>query len=592
MTIHINKYVVLIFVLAALLLGGYHFFTNVPRGQAIAAAVLGADSAATGTTTVGTATGTGAVTGAARAGAATFATTGQAAGQAAGADLTTSTVTIQSADSVVAEVSASGNIALASQRTVASSVGGTVETIAVAVGDTVAAGDPLLTLDTTELERAVLRAELSVETSRNALIQASEEATPSEIAQAEAQLASAQETLADVQAGPSQQEIAAAQAAAAAAWASYNELQAGPSQAELVQLSADLRKAEVAVQEAQRAYDQIAWQGNAGASTQAADLQDATIDYESAQAAYEETTAAAATSDVQSAISSAQDAQNALEELLSSPTPAEIAEAEAAVAEAEAALEELLAGPSETDLRDAEISLEQALVDLEEAQSELAQSELLAPIGGTVIAIDAEVGTELSAGSAAVTLADPQDLELTINVVELDITGVYVGQEAQVEIDALAGQTFAGAVSAISPSNDADASVVQYPVTISLTDDALEGVRPGMTAVAALVNDTVAGGWLVPSNAIRSSDGGSTVMVVRDGAPTPVTVTTGAIQGEWTVVQSDQLQAGDQVVGSVTSFVNQESNFGGGFGGGGQGVRVPGGGVPGGGIPGGGRPGQ
>lgn len=566
MTIHINKYIVILLVLAALLLGGYHFFTNTERGQQIAAAALGTPTEAP-----------------VQAGAATFAAP-NAANSQDGTDLAANTVAIQPADAVAGAVSASGNLALASQRSVASEVAGVVESIAVEVGDTVAAGDLLLTLDKTELERAVHRAQLSVETSRNALLEASETATASEIAQAEAQLASAQENLADVAAGPSEQEIAAAQAKAAAAWASYNELQAGPSQAELVQLSASMRKAEVALQEAQRAYDQIAWQGNAGASTEAATLQDATIDYESAVAAYEETTAAATTSEVQSAISTAQEAQSALDELLSSPTPAEIAEAEAAVVEAEAALAELLEGPSEIDIRDAEITLEQALVDLEEAQSELQQSELRAPVAGTVISVDAEVGEQLSAGSVAVTLADPQQLELTIAVVELDITQVYEGQAAEIEIDALPGKSLAGVVETISPSNDADASVIQYPVTIRLTDESLDGVRPGMTAVATLISNTEEGGWLVPSNAIRTSDNGSVVMVVRDGAPTPVTVETGTVQGEWTVVQSEQLQTGDEVVGSVTSYVNEDSGFGG-FGGG-QG------GPPAGAVPGGGRVGR
>ena len=55
-----------------------------------------------------------------------------------------------------------------------------------------------------------------------------------------------------MQAGPSTEEIAAARSSLAAAQSSYSELTAGPSAAELTQLSADLKKAEVAVAEAQR----------------------------------------------------------------------------------------------------------------------------------------------------------------------------------------------------------------------------------------------------------------------------------------------------------------------------------------------------
>jgi multidrug efflux pump subunit AcrA (membrane-fusion protein) len=84
--------------------------------------------------------------------------------------------------------------------------------------------------------------------------------------------------------------------------------------------------------------------------------------------------------------------------------------------------------------------------------------------------------------------------------------------------------------------------------------------------------------WLVPTNAIRTQGGAAVVRVMRDGGAIPVTVTAGAVQGEWTVVQSPDLQAGDQVVGSVTSYVNAATNelrFGAGMGG-----PPPGGGMP------------
>jgi hypothetical protein len=62
---------------------------------------------------------------------------------------------------------------------------------------------------------------------------------------------------------------------------------------------------------------------------------------------------------------------------------------------------------------------------------------------------------------------------------------------------------------------------------------------------------------------------------VREGQTVVVPVTPGEIQGEWVVVASPDIKAGDQVVGSVTTLVNQNSGlpFGpgggrGGFGGG------------------------
>lgn len=74
---------------------------------------------------------------------------------------TQQTVKIQPAANVIGQVSASGKLALAQTHYVVLDVNGEVQTVNVQVGDTVAAGDLLLKLDTTELERAVKRAEIN-----------------------------------------------------------------------------------------------------------------------------------------------------------------------------------------------------------------------------------------------------------------------------------------------------------------------------------------------------------------------------------------------------------------------------------------------
>jgi len=483
------------------------------------------------------------------------------------ADTTASTeltfVTIQPATALLGEVSASGHIALIDQQVIVPAVGGTVLDITVKVGEQVAAGDRLLSIDTTELERALKRTELSVETQRNALDQLTEPATAAEIAVAEANLAEAEQNLANVLAGPSDAEIAAARSNLSSGWSKYNELQAGPSQSELTQLSADLKKSEIALAEAERAYNKVVWRNDIGMTSEAAAMQEATIDYEKANAAYEISVAAADNSDVQSAISSAQSAQAQLDDLLNSPTDAEIATAQAQIADAEAALAEVQEGPSPSELRSTEISLEQALVDLEEAYANLAAAKLYAPRDGTVLAIDAAIGERISEGTVVLTLADTAQLELTIDVAELDVPQVDVGQSARIEIDAASGQNFRGEITDIAPSSDSTSGVVYYPVTIRLTDNELSKIRPGMTAIATIQNTETAaeGGWLVPTTALQQENNQSVVMIADGETQRAVAVETGAVQGEWTVVQSSELQAGDQVVGTLASYTNDNSGF-------------------------------
>lgn len=476
------------------------------------------------------------------------------------------TVAIQPADLAQTAVSAAGNLTLVSKRSAALTVDGVVDEIDVTVGDTVKAGAVLLKLDTTALERAVTQAQLTVETAKLALVDLQTPATASALAVAEANVTEAKENLADVKAGASAAELAAAQSSLAAAQASYNELQAGPSADALTQLSAALKKAEITLAEAQRSYDQIAWRNDVGMTSQAADLQSATIDYESAKAAYAESTASASTSELQSAISNIQTAQATLTDLQNSPSAADIATAEAQVTEAEATLTELQTGATANELRNAQITLQQALIELEAAYRDLEGATVIAPIDGVVLSLDAEIGVRSSSGSIVATIADPSQLDLEISVAEADIANVEVGQSAEIEIDALPGQSFSGVVQRITPATDSDSSAVSYPVTIRLINTELTAVLPGMNAVAILASNTAIGpnSWLVPTNGLVQAGDTATVTVVRGTQTLNLTVEPSSIQGEWTIVQSAELEDGDQVVGSVTTTTNSDSGFGGG----------------------------
>lgn len=64
---------------------------------------------------------------------------------------------------------------------------------------------------------------------------------------------------------------------------------------------------------------------------------------------------------------------------------------------------------------------------------------------------------------------------------------------------------------------------------------------PTSTAVAKVANNKVVSGWLVPTNAITLSNGKATITLVRNGTQQQVEVTTGDIQGEWTVVESPRI---------------------------------------------------
>jgi HlyD family secretion protein len=386
-------------------------------------------------------------------------------------------------------VSAVGTIELISKRQIVLQTDGTIAEVAVEVGDTVEQGDLLVALDTQPLEWAVQEADIGLENARIALEQATEAVDQGDIDVAEATLLLAQEQLALVEAGPTQEQLEAVRAGAAAAWAAYEELQAGPSPEELTQLSAALKQAEIALQQAQRAYDRIAWQPDAGASSEGAALQSASIDYEAAKAAYDELVKPASVSELQGALSTAQSAQDALNELQKKPTPAELAEARAAVVAAEAALADLEEGADAADVRAAELGVQSAQIALEQARRNLNNARVLAPVGGVVLTVDVEVGAQGSAGTVIATISDPSKLRAVVNVEQKDIPFVQVGQTAQVTVYGLTDRVYEGVVDKIAPQGTSDTGSIAFPVTIRFTEESVTELKPGMSATATFVGD-------------------------------------------------------------------------------------------------------
>jgi HlyD family secretion protein len=385
-------------------------------------------------------------------------------------------------------VSAVGTIELVSKRQVVLMTSGTVAEVAVEVGDSVKKNDPLIALETQHLEWAIEQANIGLENARLGLEQASEAIEASDIEVAEANLLSAQENLALVEAGPTKEELDAAKSASAAAWASYNELKAGPTKEELTQANASLKQAEIDLQQAQRAYDKIAWQPDAGASGEGAALQRASIAYESAKAGYDQLVKPPTTAQLQSALANAQQAQHALNQIQKKPTPAELAAAKANAASAEAALADLKKGNAR-DVHAAELSVKSAEIGLEQAKLDLANARVLSPIDGVVLEVGLELGQQGGSGAVVATIADVSKLRLVVNVEQKDIAFVKVGQKAEVAIYGLTGKVYHGEVSKIAPMGESTTGSITFPVTIQLTDESLAGLLPGMNATATFLTE-------------------------------------------------------------------------------------------------------
>lgn len=494
-----------------------------------------------------------------------------------------------------ASVSGAGNITAPQQATLSFGVSGVpVTAVNVKIGDAVKKGDVLAQADATELAAQLKLAQVNLKSAQAKLTDLQESATSQEIAIAESQIKGAQASydsaLAKMEAlktPPSAVELQAARAQLAAAQASYETAaaKAQMTNEQIIIQRASLEKARIALQAAQAAYNAIAWQDNATSSSAAQTLQTATIDYETAQANYNLSMAEMNDSALKSAEASLANARKSLTDLTAEPTADELASAQAAIEsasqnlmQAKQNLEDIKAGAAETDLLAAQASVDSAQNSLAQAQRALDDAKIIAPFDGVVASVDTFVGQTASANATVITLVNTDDLRILVSLSEVDIAQIKPGQTVQLSFDALNGRAFPGEVVAISPLGSASQGVVNYNVTIALTNPD-PAILPGMTAQANIITERVTDALIAPSRAVRTQGNRRVMTLLFEGREIPLIVQVGLVSESGTQIlsasmsdgQAVQLHEGDTVLLTTTTTTSTQ---GGGFGGPGAGGFV------------------
>lgn len=180
------------------------------------------------------------------------------------------------------------------------------------------------------------------------------------------------------------------------------------------------------------------------------------------------------------------------------------------------------------------------------AQATLSQISVTAPFSGTITQVDPLPGDQVSPNKAAFHIDDLTALYVDLDVSEIDVNMIQIGQEVAISFDALRGQQFHGNVTQVAMLSSSTSDVVNFTVTIKLTD-ANNQVRPGMTSQVDMNIVLSQSALLVPTQAVRLENGKQVVYVMRNGQAAPVEVTLGMSSDKYSEVLSG-LQAGDTVV--------------------------------------------
>ena len=238
----------------------------------------------------------------------------------------------------------------------------------------------------------------------------------------------------------------------------------------------------------------------------------------------------------------------------------------------EVAKDDIILGLSGDDLTEsiqsASESLRSAEISMQNLQDAMNNYTITAPISGTIIEKDAKAGDAVKAGDTLCIVYDLSYLEMSINVDELQISSISVGQKVQITADAVQDKTYVGTVTRVSMKGTANGGTTTYPVTIRIDDT--DGLRPGMNANAEIVVAEANNALAVPNAAVVR---GSYVLVTKDSpsaanadtameAPEGfvyVPVKTGVSDDDYTQIVSG-IQEGD-TIGYDPSSVSSDSYY-------------------------------
>ena len=168
-----------------------------------------------------------------------------------------------------------------------------------------------------------------------------------------------------------------------------------------------------------------------------------------------------------------------------------------------------------TQVANASLALQNAQLAANTAADTVEDYKIESQIMGTVIEKNFKAGDKvegMSSGSLAV-IYDMSYLKMEIPVDELDIGKVAVGQEVEITADALPGETFLGVVDKVAIRGNTIGGATSYPVTVILEE--YGNLRPGMNVSAKIIGERVNNALCIPLDAVKR---GNVVEVPGPGA--------------------------------------------------------------------------
>lgn len=218
----------------------------------------------------------------------------------------------------------------------------------------------------------------------------------------------------------------------------------------------------------------------------------------------------------------------------------EIAVAKAKLDDAQREWDRLKNGPDPAD-----ITAAKARVAAIEATLNMAK--ISSPFGGVITDASGMVGDIVSPNTYAFRVDDLSQMFVDVEIPEVDINRVKVGQNVTLTFDAINATEYQGRVAEVARIGANTSGAVNFKVTIEVLNPDAQ-VMPGMTAAVNIVVSDLKDVLTVPNRAVRLVDGKRVVYILKNGVAVKVDIEIGSSSDTLSEVTSGDLKPGDVLI--------------------------------------------
>lgn len=209
----------------------------------------------------------------------------------------------------------------------------------------------------------------------------------------------------------------------------------------------------------------------------------------------------------------------------------------------------------------AHAQISQFQASLKTAMTNLGYTKIIAPVDGTVISREIDLGQPVAASFQAPELftiaQDLTKMQIEVNVSEADIGKVKEGQDVTYTVDGYADSVFEGKVTQVRLASTNTNNVVTYSVIVDVENNDLK-LKPGMTANVSIITNKRENVLCAPNIALKftpNTDGtkykNQGVWLLENNKPVRHDIQIGASNDNFTEIKSDKIKEDDKIITGI-----------------------------------------